>query len=257
MPASWKNVWSDAPPTRHLAQVAAVGVAQHLGEVLVAVGVHVRHRVRRADHVEVDVGVDALALGPVERPDVAARAEQAELLRRPERHAHPRARRVRPDRLGGLDQGGVAAAVVVDARARPRTESRWPPAITTWSLAPARRLGDHVLGAAGARDRVDAHGRAAAVAVGTERAAWTPRPPGSGCPVAASVPLGTPRLLLTSSWMTSAAAPARSAFCALTREKHSPRSTSGIWPARARRSRRRRSRGPTRAACPSARPEPE
>ena len=49
-------------------------------------------------------------------------------------------------------------------------------------------------------------------------------------PGAASVPLGTPRLLLTSSWMTSAVAPARSAFCALLAEKHSPRSTSGIWP---------------------------
>ena len=170
-----------------------------------------------------------VALGPVERPDVAARAEQAELLRRPERHAHPRARRVRADRLGGLDQGGVAAAVVVDAGpARDRVEvaARHDDVV----LVAARRLGDHVLRAAAARGRVDAHGRAAAVAVVAPSARVDTTTTGIRIPVAASVPLGTPRLLLTSSWMTRAVAPARSAFCALTREKHSPRSTSGIWP---------------------------
>ena len=76
-------------------------------------------------------------------------------------------------------------------------------------------------------------------------------------PVAASVPLGTPRLLLTSSSMTSAVAPARSAFCALTREKQSPRSTSGIWPRSSPSKSEASQPRPDSRSVPVARPEPE
>ena len=49
-------------------------------------------------------------------------------------------------------------------------------------------------------------------------------------PGAASVPLGTPRLLRTSSTTTSAPAPARSALRAFSRKKQTPRLTSGMSP---------------------------
>jgi hypothetical protein len=54
-----------------------------------------------------------------------ARAEQPQLLRAPEREPDAGARRVRPDRLGGLDQRRRAAAVVVDAGPAPRRLVFW------------------------------------------------------------------------------------------------------------------------------------
>ena len=246
MPASWKNVWSDAAADGHLAQVAAVGLAQHLGQVVVAVGVHVRHGVRRADHVEVDVGVDPVALGPVER---RGRSGASRAGRAPPPPRTPRG----PSRPGGFGPIASAASIRV-ASPLPLSSMPGPPGDGVEVaarhddavLAPARRLGDHVLGAAAARGRVDAHGRARCRPPSSPSARVDTTTTGIPMPGAASVPLGTPRLLRTSSWMTSAFAPARSAFSRLVaREALAALDQRDLAASRARRSRPRRSRGPS------------
>ena len=102
------------------------------------------HGVGRADHVDVEVGGDAVELGGGERLDVGGRAEQALLLGGPQTEAqgglgldvggaHG---------LGDLEQGGDARAVVVDARpAGHRVEVG---AEDHHVVGRARQLGHHV-----------------------------------------------------------------------------------------------------------------
>ena len=164
----------------------------------------------------------------VERAHVLARADEAELLGGPEAQAAPSsARRPRADGLGRLDQRRHAAAVVVDARAaRDRVEvgAGHHDAVR----AAAGRLGDHVVGAAAARDGVHADGRGGAVGVASQRAERDQHDrdlharTGEGPARDAAPAFGPSRR------PPAPSRPARSALRALSRKKQMPRSTSGM-----------------------------
>ena len=80
--------------------------------------VHRADGVRRAHHVEVHVRADPLPPRGAERRHVAARPVEAELLGAPEGQPDRHARRAPAGGFGQREQGGHAAAVVVDPRPR-------------------------------------------------------------------------------------------------------------------------------------------
>ncbi len=126
---------------------------QDAPEAAGALAVDRDHRVRRADHVEVQVRADRAALRGLQRRHVAARPVEAELLHAPEPEAHRRARRARADRPGSGEQGRHAAPVVVDPGAR-RHRVEVPPG-HHHGVAASAALADHVHVGALARGGAD------------------------------------------------------------------------------------------------------
>ena len=226
--------------------------AQQLRELRVAVRVDSGARVRGADHVEVEVGGDLFSLA---RRRVSARSGATRAARAP-RHPRRRAGCARPAAAGRSPRPPRAAwprrcrCRSGRGRSRRSRDGRPPSRRARPSRRASPRSRSACAGARRSRRRRASPGRR----VATPAPALTIRA-GMRVPTPPSVADGTsPPSLSTTS---SAPAPDRWAFCALTRKKQLPRSARAISPSPRPSKSEPSQPSPTPRARPAARPEPE